>query len=164
VAKYAAEDFGPADREILTDALNTDKFIPFEQLEAAFSGSPEQVSLAYAEAYTLVDFLARLDPEQGLAPFLKQLAEVGDVSRALLRAYNLTPEELAGRWRQAIVNEYVGRSNQESATPVIWAGLVVIFLVAYGVQLRRRVLIRRRLEAEEESLAKDAPEADQDRE
>jgi hypothetical protein len=153
VAKYAAEDFGPTDRMILTDAINGGRFIPLDQLEAAFSGPQEQVSVAYAEAYTLVDFLARQDPQRGLAPFLEQLALVGEVPRALLRTYGEPEDVLAQRWQETIRGEYLGKSNEESATPLIWGGLVVIFLAAYLVQLRRRVHIRRRLDAEEESLS-----------
>lgn len=149
VAKYAAGDFTPTDRMILTEAVNGGRFIPLGELEAAFEGPPEQVSLAYAEAYTLVDFLAGLSPAEGLAPFLKQLTQVGEVSRALLRAYQQPQEELGKQWEASLKRDYLGKSTEEAATPLIWAGLVVVFLAAYLVQLRRRALIRRRLEAEE---------------
>ena len=41
---------------------------------------------------------------------------------------------------------------EESATPLIWGGLVALFLAAYLVQRRRRGHISRRLDAEEEAL------------
>ncbi|NLO72920.1 MAG: hypothetical protein GX100_02275 [candidate division WS1 bacterium] len=150
VAKYAAGDFNPNDRAILIEAINRGGFIPLERLEAAFEGPPEQVSLAYAEAYTLVEFLAGRHPQEGLAPFLRELQAVGDPSRALLRAYGLTAAEIGQHWQQVVWTEYLGRSNVEQVTPLIWAGMVVLFLVVFLVNLRRRAIIRRRLEAEEE--------------
>lgn len=149
LAKYAAEDFSPTDRMLLTDAVNRGKLIPLRELDRAFSGTPEQVSLAYAESYTLVEFLAHLEPARGLGPFLRQLGQVGDVERALLRAYNLTPEAFAEQWRRHVLLEYLGRSNQEVGTILIWAGIVVLFLLLVAQRLRRSREIRRRLEEEE---------------
>ncbi len=148
LAKYAAQDFGPADRLLLSQAVNAGKLIPFEDLDKAFAGSPEKVSLAYAEAYTLVDFLANLEPAEGLAPFLRHLGQVGDVSRALLRAYNLTPEALGKQWRQHVLTEYLGRGEHATLT-LLWAAMAGLFVIAVVVQLRRSALIRRRLEAAE---------------
>jgi hypothetical protein len=149
LAKYAAEDFSPTDRMLLTDAVNQGKLIPLPDLDKAFGGSPEKVSLAYAESYTLVDFLANLEPARGLGPFLRQLGQVGEVNRALMRAYNLTPEAFAEQWRRHMLLEYLGRSNQEVGTILIWAGIVALFLLLLVRQLRRSAAIRRRLEEEE---------------
>jgi len=149
LAKYASADFSPTDRMLLIEAINQGKMIPLEKLEEAFAGPPEKVSLAYAEAYTLVDFLANLQPTEGLAPFLRHLGQVGDVSRALLRAYQLTPEQLADQWREQIVREYLGRRNQESVTPIIWSAMVGLFVIAVLVRLRQAAIIRRRLVEEE---------------
>lgn len=151
LAKYASADFSPPDRMLLIEAINQGKMIPVEELEEAFAGPPEKVSLAYAEAYTLVDFLASLQPTEGLGPFLRHLGQVGDVSRALLRAYQLTPEQLADQWHKQIVKEYLGRRNQESVTPIIWAAMVALFAIVVLVRLRQAAIIRRRL-AEEERL------------
>ena len=163
VAKYAAEDFNANDRAILTQAINNGTFLPMEKLEAAFDGKPAQVSLAYAEAYTLVDFLARLAPKDGLAPFLQQLGEVGDVSRALLRAYGLTPAEIGRRWQEAVSSEYLGKSNEEMVTPAIWGGMAILFVVVFLLSLRHRSAIRRRMDAEDEGLSHNGHEARQHR-
>jgi len=128
--------------------VNTGKFIPFEDLDKAFAGSPEKVSLAYAESYTLVEFLANLQPAEGLAPFLRHLGQVGDVSRALLRAYGLTPEALAKQWRDHVLSEYLGRGEHATLT-LLWAAMAGLFVVVVIVQMRRSALIRRRLEAAE---------------
>ena len=147
LAKYASHDYNVVDRELLTDAVNSGQLIPLAQLDAAFD-RPELVGLAYAESCSLVDFLAGLDPA-GLAPFLRQLGEVGDVPRALLRAYGLTPPVFAQRWHERLVLQYIGRSNYEQATDWIWAGMVVLFLVMF-VHLRRRgAAIRREMEEED---------------
>jgi hypothetical protein len=147
LAKYASKDYNVIDRELLTDAVNNGRLIPLANLDAAFH-STALVSLAYAESCSLVDFLAGLDP-QGLAPFLQQLAVVGDVPRALLRAYGLTPEEFAAQWHKHLVLEYIGRSNYEMGTDWIWAGMVVLFVIAVAYVRRRGAVIRRRLEEED---------------
>ena len=151
LAKYAADDFTPTDRMLLTDAVNSGKLVPLENLDKAFAGSPEKQSLAYAESQTAVEFLANLEPDQGLAPFLMHLGQVGDVDRALLRAYNLTPEAFATQWRRHMLREYLGRSNEDLGTFAIWGGIVVVFLALVVIQRRRAAVIRRRLEQEEQA-------------
>jgi hypothetical protein len=151
VAKYAANDFGPADRMLLTEAVNSGTLIAPADLDKAFDGPPEKISLAYAESYTLVDYLAHLEPSAGLRPFLRQLAQVGDVNRALLRSYNLTPETLTAQWRQSMILEYLGRSNEDLALTALWMAMALLFAVAVVVQLRRAALIRHRLLDEEEA-------------
>ncbi len=151
LAKYAANDFSATDRMLLTDAVNSGKLIPLADLDQAFAGRQEQVSLAYAESLTLVEFLANLEPTQGLAPFLKQLGQVGDVNRALLRAYHLTPQVFADRWRRHLLSEYLGKSNGDRGLMYIWAGIVVLFLLLFVARMRRSAVIRRRLEEEEQA-------------
>jgi hypothetical protein len=147
LAKYASNDYNLMDRELLTDAVNNGRLIPLAQLDPAFD-RPETVGLAYAESCSIVDFLAGLNPA-GLAPFLQQLGEVGDVPRALLRAYGLTPEAFARQWHERLVLQYIGRSNYEMGTDWIWAGMVVLFLVAFAFIRRRGAAIRRKLEEED---------------
>ena len=149
LAKYAAGDFSAADTMLLTEAVNNGKLIPLPELDRAFDGTPEQVSLAYAESYTLVEFLAQEEPAQGLAPFLRQLGQVGDVNRALVRAYNLTPEVFAERWRRHVLSEYLGRSNEDRGLTFIWVAIVALFLLLFVARRRRSAAIRRRLEEEE---------------
>lgn len=151
LAKYAAEDFSMADTMLLTEAVNRGKLIPLAELDRAFDGPPEQVSLAYAEAYTLVEFLAREEPAHGLSPFLHHLGQVGDVQRALLRAYNLTPEVFAERWRRYLLSEYLGRSTSDWGLTYIWAAIVGLFLLLFVIRRRRSAAIRRRMEEEEQT-------------
>jgi len=152
LAKYAANEFTPGDRMLLTEAVNRGTLLPQGELEQAFGGSPEKVALAYAEAATLVAFLARREPTQGLAPLLRQLAQVGEVDRAILRAYGLTPEQLAREWRAAVLAEYLGRSNWDWGTVVVWAAMTALFGLVVVLRRRHSVAIRRRLEAEESIL------------
>ena len=160
LAQYASGEFTPSDRLLLIKAVNEGGFLPLPDLEQAFEGPPEKVALAYAEAYTLVDFLATRAGDEGLTPLLRQLAQVGDANRAILRTYGLTPDQLAQEWRRHLIHEYVGRSTQEQATPLIWAGMVLVFAAAVVIRLRHAALIRRRLEAEERESDSEADEGD----
>jgi hypothetical protein len=154
VAQYAAESYGPAERVRLIRAVNRDEVIPLGDLAQAFdSAEPEEVALAYAEAYSLVDYLDLLARGEGLVPFLTQLALVGEVDRALLRTYGLSTQEFERGWQEHILREYRGKWVEDLMTVAIWAGIACLFLVVLWVRLRRSAQIRARLEQEEQARA-----------
>ncbi|MGC9317348.1 MAG: peptidase MA family metallohydrolase, partial [Armatimonadota bacterium] len=83
IAQYAAGDLEHSQKRIIAQAALHGDLLRIDQLSAAFHGDQEQVSLAYAQSHTLVDYLGRLEPSKGLAPLLEQLQKGRDVRLAL---------------------------------------------------------------------------------
>lgn len=149
LAKYATKDLPMQDQQILSQAAAAHKLLTFAELEEAFGGPSEKVSLAYAQSYTLVRYLAELEPGEGVGRFLYELGQVGEVDRALLRAYQKPVEQLEKEWLERVRRDYIGRGIMDQYGLIIWVAMAGLFVVAVAVRLYRARRIRRRLQEEE---------------
>lgn len=149
LAKLAADDFSEADRQILGEAVVRHQLVPLHGLEAAFAGNRDQVSLAYAESYTLVRFLHELQPGGGLQELLRNLALTNDLHRALLRTYGQPASALEAQWQEQVQTDYLRHGLPLSAELMLTGLMTVLALGAFAMQRRRRRLIRERLQEEE---------------
>ncbi len=119
------------------------------ELEAAFARSPQQVSLAYAQSYTLVDYLASLEVKAGLSGFLEELGNIGEVDRALVRTYQIPISQLEQQWLRQIVSIYLPQRSPYVLDNWVWIAIVVLFVAAVISRLARVRAIRRRMQEEE---------------
>ena len=150
LAKYATADLPLEDQQVLSQAAAADELLTIAELEEAFAGPSEKVTLAYAQSYTLVRYLAELGPEAGLGRFLAELGRVGEVRRALLRVYDQPLEQLEREWLDDVRRAYLGRGIMDKGGAIIWVAMAGLFLVAVGAKLYRARRIRRRMREEEQ--------------
>jgi len=101
LAQYITQNQTPRDRALLEKARRTDAFLPLALLAAPFSHLEEKplVDLAYAQAYSLVNFLASSHGLEGLRRLLAGFRESGDPEDALA-GLGLTQASLEKNWRQ----------------------------------------------------------------
>jgi len=149
LAKYATGDLPMEERQLLGQTATDGELLSINELEAAFGGSPQQVSLAYAQSYTLVDYLASLAGQAGLSGFLEELGNVGEVERALIRAYQMPISELEQQWLREIVRVYLPQRSPHILDNWVWIAIVVLFVAAVITRLARARVIRRRMQEEE---------------
>jgi len=149
LAKYATGDLPMEERQLLGQAATDGELLGINELEVAFSGPPQQVSLAYAQSYTLVDYLASLEGKAGLSGFLEELGNVGDVDRALVRTYQMPISQLEQQWLQQIMRIYLPQRGPHVLDNWIWIAIVVLFVAAVITRLARARAIRRRMQEEE---------------
>ena len=149
LAKYATVDLPMEERELLGQAAANGELLSISELEAAFSGPPQQVSLAYAQSYTLVDYLTSLEAKAGLSGFLEELGNVGEVERALIRAYQMPISELEQQWLREIARIYLPQRSPHILDNWIWIAIVVLFVAAVITRLARARVIRQRMQEEE---------------
>ncbi len=149
LAKYATGDLPMEERELLGQAAADGKLLHINELEAAFSGPPQQVSLAYAQSYTLVDYLTSLEGNAGLSDFLEELGNVGDVKRALIRTYQMPISRLEEQWLRQIARVYLPQRGPYALDNWVWIAIVVLFVAAVITRLARARVIRRRMQEEE---------------
>lgn len=149
LAKYSTEDFTENDRETLGKAVVERRLIDLHHLDEAFGASREQMSLAYAESYTLVRYLHELQPGGGIAVFLRNLALTSDVDRALLRAYGQPADKLQAAWLLQVREEYLKHGLDLASESLIFAFMALLFIGVYLISRHRRRLIRERLQEEE---------------
>ncbi len=149
LAKYVTGDLPMDDQQLLVHAATQGRLLTLDELEPAFSGKLEQVSLAYAQSYTLVEYLTSLEGKTGLSGFLAELGHVKDVDRALVRAYQMPVAQLEADWLRHINRLYLGRRGPNVFGDWLWGAVSILFIIALVVQLRRSRIIRRRMQEEE---------------
>jgi len=149
LAKYATGDLPMEERQLLGQAATAGELLGINELEAAFSGPPQQVSLAYAQSYTLVDYLASLEGKAGLSGFLEELGNVGEVERALIRTYQMPISQLEQQWLRQIARVYLPQRSPHILDNWVWIAIVVLFVAAVITRLARARAIRRRMQEEE---------------
>ena len=149
LAKYATGDLPMEERQLLGQAAADGELLGINELETAFGGSPQQVSLAYAQSYTLVDYLASLEAKAGLSGFLEELGNVGEVERALIRTYQMPISELEQQWLREIARIYLPQRSPHILDNWIWIAIVVLFVAAVITRLARARVIRQRMQEEE---------------
>jgi len=149
IAKYAAGDFSDADRSVIARAALAGELLDLEHIEQAFKGDREQVSLAYAQSYTLVAYLSDQKPSEGVSGLLRQLQRGRDMRTALGLAYGRPVPLMEQEWLEGLRSGYLYDLLPPPAELLIGAGFVISFLLAMFVARRRSAAIRRRmLEAE----------------
>jgi len=149
LAKYAAGDLPMEERELLGQAAADGKLLRINELDAAFAGPPQQVSLAYAQSYTLIDYLASLEGKAGLSGFLEELGNIGEVDRALIRAYQMPINQLEEQWLRQIARVYLPQRSPHVLDNWVWIAIVVLFVAAVITRLARARTIRRRMQEQE---------------
>ena len=149
LAKYATGDLPMEERQLLGQAAAGGELLSINELEAAFAGPPEQVSLAYAQSYTLVDYLASLEGKAGLSGFLEELGSIGEIERALIRAYQMPISQLEEQWLGEIARIYLPQRSPHVLDNWVWIAIVVLFVAAVITRLARARAIRRRMQEEE---------------
>lgn len=150
IAQFATGELTADQRSLLGQASVGDQLMGIEEMERAFGGGHEQVGLAYAQSFTLVEYLQELRPEGGIAALVANLEDTGDLNRAMIRTYEKTQEQIEAEWLGRIRAEYLKAGLPLSADLIVWAAMGVLFIFAIIIQCRRRAAIRRRLEEEEE--------------
>ncbi len=150
IAQYAAGDFDRAERQVIADAALAEELLTIEELDAAFHGEREQVSLAYAQSYTLVEYLSEIRPGEGISPLLEQLAKGRDLQLALGLAFHRPVPQMEREWLEGLRTGYVGHAAGPLSEAIIGGLFVIAFIVAWIVVRRRSARIRERMKREEQ--------------
>ncbi len=150
IAKYAADDFDAADRQVIAEAALADKLLTLDELEPAFDGDREQVALAYAQSYALVAYLSDITPARGIGPLLDQLAEGRDMRLALGLVFGRPVPEMEAEWLEGLRTDYLSEVTPPLFEALIGAAFVIAFLIAWVVIRRRSARIRERMLYEEQ--------------
>lgn len=110
LAKYFERSWDPAatprlpppTEHLLAEAIRAKKLIPLEKLHPSIGKLPSQddAALAFAQVYTLVDWMVRRDGNEGINRLLDRLGEGDSLDDALLAVYELDFRRLEQTWRK----------------------------------------------------------------
>lgn len=150
IAKYAADDFDEADRRAIADAALSEELLTIDRLNDGFEGDREHVALAYAQSFTLVQYLSEITPGRGISPLLEQIAKGRDMKLALGLAFHRPVPEMEREWLERVRTGYVNEITPPLSEAIIGGLFVVAFVIAWLVVRRRSARIRERMRREEE--------------
>ena len=153
VAQYAAGDFSVEDQRVIARASLAGELLTIDELDGAFARDREQVALAYAQSYTLVAYLADLEPAKGIRPLLEQLAKGRDVRQALGLAFGLPVPQMEEQWLEGVRTAYLHTLSPPTSETIVGALFVIALVIALVLVRRRSARIRRRM-SEQERLRK----------
>jgi hypothetical protein len=105
---YAEGELDIFSESELVTALNDDTTITVRSLSCPFSARSELSYLAYAESYSLVDYLVKTYGQQKMLSLLKIFNRGAGFDEALLNTYGFDMDGFYREWLKYALREYVG--------------------------------------------------------
>jgi hypothetical protein len=102
LAMYAEGDLEPIYRTVLKKAADSDTLQSVQTLSSGFPADPNEAILAYAESYSLVDFITNKLGRDKMAKLLDIFAEGATYDGALTQALGMNTNGLEDAWRASI--------------------------------------------------------------
>lgn len=149
IAQYAEGGLQAEQRRVIARAALSGELLTIGELDEAFGGDPERVALAYAQSFTLVEYLGSLRPAEGVDPLLTQLAKGRDVRLALGLAYGRPVPEMQREWLTRLRRGYATALAPPWSETLVGLLFVTALVIAVVMVRRRSARIRRRMKQEE---------------
>ncbi len=153
IAKYVSGDWQPEEERLLAEATIRGEILGIAQLQAHFPSHPEKATLAYAESYALVKFLAEHDPATDLPRILDEFQATGSLNRAVRRTWHVDLPTAEQQWRRTLRTVYVPRGARLDLNLAVFFAMALLVIAAYFLGKRRR----RREEEEPPSYEEQPP-------
>ncbi len=110
VAQWVAggfNEFYPLKGEkTLKAALTSDRLIPFWRLERAFPSDRQNLTLAYEQSKSIVEFMIKRYGQDRLYTLLNELQAGSDFDETFRSVYNVEFRELVRRWKDEVKRQY----------------------------------------------------------
>ena len=101
LAEYANFESSSSYAQSLAYAIFTRKLKPIWYLQT-FSGTPDEILIAYGHSKSVVSFLIKTFGEKKLAILMKELQKNPDIDQALQTTYGFNQHGLDSQWRKSI--------------------------------------------------------------
>jgi hypothetical protein len=105
---YAEGEMDIFTESTLVSALNDDATITVRSLSCPFSAEPALSYLAYAESYSIVDYLVSTYGQENILSLLEVFRRGAGYDEALEQVYGFDMDGLYDRWLKYALREYVG--------------------------------------------------------
>jgi len=103
LAMYAEGSLEPVFIDLLGKAINEDRLITVRSLSSPFSAYAEESVLAYAQSYSLLDFIINNYGQSRMLELLKAFHEGSGYDEALQKVYGFDMDGLNKLWRSYIM-------------------------------------------------------------
>jgi hypothetical protein len=113
---------GPDERsmEQFQDAVDRNRIFPLRSLGGNFPEDEDLANLAYAQSYSVVDFLLHRGDAERMRSFLRQLGDGATADDALMQVYGFNIDGLDSAWRSSVgAQPLPAEALAPTATPTI---------------------------------------------
>lgn len=131
LAMYAEGALEPHFRSMLQEATSEDELFSVQSLGSSFPAHAEKALLAYAQSYSLVDFLISNYGRDKMLQLLKVFQQGSSYDGALLEVYGFDTGGLDDRWRASL-----GLGPGSAGLPATATEPVVALIMAAGASLQ----------------------------
>lgn len=121
LAMFAEGDPAPDTISSLQIATQENSFEPLRSLNGSFSSHGPEAGIAYAQSYSVVDFLLRQYGQEAMQSLLLTLAEGTSYDEALLSVYGIDVDGVETAWREAL--SLPPRIFPPTPTPIVAANV-----------------------------------------
>ncbi|MFC2007140.1 peptidase MA family metallohydrolase [Chloroflexota bacterium] len=127
-------DLRPTSVSLLNDAALEDNLISVRSMASPFSAYTAESSLAYAQSYSLVEFLSKNYGQEKMFELLSAFQEGSSYDDALLGVYGFDMDGLDSQWRDYIIASVGSADTKWRVEPQVWLfGLLVFGLVVIAI-------------------------------
>ncbi len=102
LAMYTEGPLQPVFADLLARAIAEDSLISVRSLSSPFSAFPEKSALAYAQSFSIVDFLISGYGQDRMLELLNTFRRGSGYDQALLEVYGFDMDGLNSRWRRSL--------------------------------------------------------------
>jgi hypothetical protein len=136
----------------LSTATLAGRLLPLPRLDAGFGGDAIAAELAYAESADVVRFLLRQEDRERFPALIARLREGQPFPLSLRDAYGLDLSTLEHEWREEVAKRYSFWPVFFSGS-LVWAGVLVLFVVGWRRRRQRSLETLQRWALEEARTA-----------
>jgi hypothetical protein len=121
LAVYAEGEPSEDTQASITQATQENGFEPLRSLNGAFSSHGPEAGIAYAQSYSVVDFLLAEYGQDAMQSLLLTLAEGAGYDEALMEVYGMDVDGVEAAWRAAL--GLPPRTFPPTPTPIVAANI-----------------------------------------
>jgi hypothetical protein len=142
LAVYVSHQWGFWESILISGAILGKALIPLDEIEYQFPEKSFKAGLAYAEGYTVINFIINRFGQNRLKNILIELKKGSDFYKALETSLQINQDLFQTEWKNFIFQQYkwiyVINNSQ-----LFWIFLCLLFIIAY---VRKRITSRRKFE------------------
>lgn len=149
LAKYLTNDWSAAESELLSKIASSGRLIPLSHLADRFLVDKDEITMAYVQGYSIIEYLARKYGEESLSDILAEIKAGHTYPVALEYSIGITPEQLEKEWREYLWEKYGFERWIELGSAVMSITMAVLAVLAFRARWARKRLKAVQLEREQ---------------
>jgi len=161
LAQYLSGEWSEADQELLVEAVSDGAILPLSSITMSFPTDKRGRGIAYAESYSIVQYIADKYTPQSLRDLLTETKQGRRFEVACLYSLGTKPDALETEWRDFLWQKYGMQRWFKLGAAIIWAAMALFAILAFRSRIAQKRRKAQQFEEERKSPWRDADMGDQ---